>query len=605
MRAPATPTATGSSAYDWRWTTNAVLGRREQHDLDAGSLDVADARRRRIARGAEHGDEWLRQRCGRLDRGPAAAPGAADAIAYDSRASPLCEAGSWCPRRCSSPTRRRSRRRRRRSSPGTAGTAGRRRRAARAALRAWPRLSTCRRPPARPSDESRVRAPRIRERRLAADAAGQLVGHRRRPEREREHDEDALLLRRRGLEEPVRHVEPPHAANEPERRLDPFATCADEPDRHALLDRVRHRVRRRRRPPATSRDMTERRARAARRSRDRRVARRQPRGRVERAAVAVVHDLAEAERARGVDELDSELPVDDARRAAARDVDLEAVVLVLERACSPPPAPRRRRRDRSAGSRATERPRRRRRAAGRAAGCGSARAVRLRAGRAAASRHRRPRAARRLGQENRPTSVRAKPLGFSTSTETLSLRHGTRPRLRRRARLRASAASAASAAFVCHCTARLAPGLRLAARMRRAPGVLVEERDPLVHAVGFYGAVEPARTAPASGRPHGGLCAAVEADLARGRSEPVGPPVGPVAGERLQLAALRERLEELAVRRRAQLREGVLARSSARAIRAGTGLGAALSAIVPCTRRCRTSSGYGARASAGTPSARR
>ena len=106
--------------------------------------------------------------------------------------------------------------------------------------------------------------------------------------------------------------------------------------------------------------------------------------------------------------------------------------------------------------------------------------------------------------------------------------------------------------------------------MGGAPRVLVEQRHALVDAIGLAGPVE-LRVCAGEGVGHdvqrlrradGGLGAAVEADLARGRAEAVGPPVRPVAAERLELGAvlLFEPLEERAVRGRDELRVGVLAR---------------------------------------------
>ena len=90
-----------------------------------------------------------------------------------------------------------------------------------------------------------------------------------------------------------------------------------------------------------------------------------------------------------------------------------------------------------------------------------------------------------------------------------------------------------------------------------APGVLVEERHTIIDAVDLTGSVRARIGARQGGghdlqrlrRPHRGLRAAVGADLARGRAEPVGPPVSPIAPERLQLATVPflEPLEELAV----------------------------------------------------------
>ena len=264
---------------------------------------------------------------------------------------------------------------------------------------------------------------------VAAHAAGQLVGDGRRPERKGNTTKSSPSPSPRSS----RAGAPRRGAarrGRAERRLDPCAASADELDRQASSTGFETRSTTARVCDLARRD--EGRGRAARRVRDRRVARRKPCSRVEQAAVAVVHDLAEAERARRVEELDSELLVEDARRTAARHVDLHPVVLVLGD-LRPPRARRRPPPDRTGGSRAAERSSRRTRADGRAEPV-AARVQPVPPHAALA-----PRLGiddgdlTRLGREDRHDVRPRKPLGFSTSTARLSSRRGTTPPRHRRA----------------------------------------------------------------------------------------------------------------------------------------------------------------------------
>ena len=255
-RAPATPTATSSVGVRLQVDADAAARpRSEHHDLDARRVDLAD-RSPPAPRGrAEHADERPGQRVGGRDPERARVRGRARPRRPRSRSASRRPATSgkfvsqtlFIAHEATSPApgavdRRRVRRvrqedvseldeRRLERAPGD-GRVG--------VLRARPSGGSRGRAPRRPGHARRRRRRRRSARRRRAGRA-----------REREDDVDALLLGRRVLHEPVRDVEPPHAAHEPERRLDELEAGGRESDRDALLDRRSRRARRRRRRRAS------------------------------------------------------------------------------------------------------------------------------------------------------------------------------------------------------------------------------------------------------------------------------------------------------------------------------------------------------------------
>ena len=389
------------------------------------------------------------------------------------------------------------------------------------------------------------------DRRAAADASGQLVGDGRVARGKREDDVDALLLGGRLLQEPHGDVEPPHAAHEAEGRLDRLEAGRSGPQRDPLLDRARH----------TFKDdpVGGRRAREDQRAGACAVPRRvgdlgagtRARRRLERSAVEVADDLPEAERACRVDEVVPELEVDDPQRVAALGVELDAVVLVLEwprldRGLAAPPV------DELEAAVAE-----RRHVTGDEREQPALRPVPTRLRHAERVRH--PLAA--LDVDDRKSAGAVDTPRRHEELDQVGARAAARiedeDRLEQ-GRPEAGAGRLAQRLRAIPCLdgerslglplqlGRLATRERAAGGVGGAPGVLVEQRHALVDAIGFAGPVE-VRVGAGEGvghdvqrlcRPYRRLGTAVEADLARGRAEAVGPPVGPVAAERLELGAV-------------------------------------------------------------------